>query len=123
MNKKIVIIIIVVIFILAMLAGIGYIVMDKINLSRRDYTIEKIETSNYFVVKQGEKYGVINSKGENVIESKYDLVKIPNPSKEIFICYEGEKAIALNSEEKQLFQEYNTIEPIELNNVAYDFPY
>lgn len=122
-KKKLIAIIIIVILVLVLLAGIGYIVMDKINTARRDYQIENIESSNYFVLKQGEKYGVINTSGEIVIEATYDLVKIPNPMKDVFICYEGEKSIAINSEGKQLFTEYNTVEPVELNNVAYNLPY
>ena len=35
---------------------------------------------------QDNKYGVINKNGDIVIDANYDIIEIPNPAKDIFIC-------------------------------------
>ena len=123
MGKKVVLKIIVAIIVLIIVAIVTYFIIDKINQDKRDYELETVTEYNYFAVKTNEKYGVIDKEGKVVIEPKYDAVKIPNPSKPVFICYEGEKGKAYNEQGQQLYAEYNTVEPIELQNVAYDLPY
>ena len=74
------------------------------------------------------KYGVINNKGEEVITPSYqEYIVIPNNKKDIFLCtYDVDytkktyKTKALNSKNKEIFTEYENIEPIanyDLNNV------
>jgi len=122
MVKKLIRIIIVIIAILLILY-IGFIIKNKLDNNKKDYEIEQIQEKYYFVVKQQGKTGVIDANGNYIIEPKYDNVKIPNPSKDIFICYENGKSIALNKELKHLFAEYKTIEPISLNNTSSELPY
>lgn len=93
---------------------------------------EKITNENYFVSFVNNKYGVINSKGESVIDPSYaELIIIPNKSKDVFICtydtnYEtGEyKSKALNSKGEDIYTEYDGIEVLEnydsKNNVTYN---
>ena len=121
MNKKQRKIIILVLVLLIFLS-IGFFINEKINAKKRSYEIEKVENQSYFILKEKEKYGIINTKGEIILEPQYDEIEIPNPSKDIFTCCKDNKWIALNSEKKQLFTEYNSVQAIELNNVAYDFP-
>lgn len=87
--------------------------------------IESISKYNYFIYKNSEGLsGVIDNKGKIIIEPKYDNVKIPNPTKDVFICYEGSKKIYVkNSNGDSLFQNYNSVEPIKLKNIASDLVY
>ena len=85
----------------------------------------KVEEYKYFVSKAKDetKFGVINAKGELLVDEKYDSVEIPNPSKEIFLCTNNEKNVVLNSEGDQLYTEYDNIELLQLKNVASDLMY
>lgn len=120
MKKKIIIIIAILIVILAVA---GYFILEKINESKREYEIESISEYKFFVSRENEKFGVIDATGKTVIDAAYDRVEIPNPSKDVFICYKNEKGIAMNSGKQQIFGEYNSIEAISLKNVATNVPY
>ena len=87
------------------------------------YDVEKIEDYKYFVLKQNGKYGVIDAKGNIIIESKYTDLIIPNPSKDIFVCKEDGKSKVINSKNKELYTKYENIEAIELKNIASDLMY
>lgn len=112
--------IIIAIIIIGIVAGIAYYFTSKIN---RDYELEKVEEYNYFILKQQGKYGVINKSGETVVDVKYDEVKIPNPSKAVFICYDGENIKVLKEKGKEIFTEYKNVEPIRLKNIASNLMY
>lgn len=114
MKKKFVFVIILII--IAIIAA--YFVANKINNNKRAYNIEQITNYNYFVMKEAEKYGVIDASGKVITEAKYENIVIPNPSKDVFICYSNEKGIAIDSSNKQLFAEYNAVDPIRLKNVV-----
>ena len=62
----------------------------------------KIENYNYFVLKQNDLSGVIGRDGNKIIEAEYEDVKIPNPEKAVFVCYEESTTKILN--EKNLFR-------------------
>ena len=93
---------------------------------------EKISNENYFVCYEDSKYGVINSKGDKIIEPSYkELIIIPNKNKDIFICtydinYEtGEyKTKVLNSKNEEIYTQYERVEALENyddnNNVIYN---
>lgn len=119
-NKGIVIIVIILVIVLAI---VGYFIIDKINENNRNYQIEEISEYKYFILKTGEKYGVIDSSGNTIIDATYDKVEIPNPSKDVFICYKEEKGIAMNSSKQQIFAEYNSIESIQLKSATTNLPY
>lgn len=84
---------------------------------------EKIPTEEitYFSAYVDGKWGVINNKGETIIDITYDeMVIIPNPTKPVFICiYDvneqtGEyKTKAINEKQEELFTEYDRVEAIE----------
>ena len=103
--------------------AIGFLLFKTITKKDNDYEIEVISEYKYFIVKDKDKYGVINDSGEKIIDAKYNKIDIPNPSKDIFICHEGNRVIALNSNSNQLFPEYNSVSAIELKNTAIDVPY
>lgn len=122
-SKKILIIIIILSVIAFIAAGIYLLKGRKIKINKRDYKIEKIEKYNYFVLRENEKFGVMNNNGNIIIDTKFDNVKIPNPSKDIFVCYEGENIKVLNSNNEEILAQYNSVEPIKLKNIASDLTY
>lgn len=118
-NKKIIIISIT----LIILATAVYFITRRTQTENRKYEIETIAEYKYFVVKENNKYGVIDTQGNKIIETKYEEVKIPNPEKEVFICYEGENTKVLNSKGEEIFTEYENVEPLRLKNISSDLMY
>lgn len=110
--KKIMIIVIAIILII-----VGVFVF-KSKSNKFNYEIPKITEYNYFILKDNEKYGVIDKNGNTIIEANYTDVVIPNPEKDIFVCYDGEKSNILNVNNEKLYTEYEQVEPIKLKNVA-----
>ena len=98
----------------------------------KNNTTQKNITNSYISVFTNGKWGVINSKGEYVLEPKYDnMITIPNASKDIFFIQENvdlEKGTftskAINSKETTLFNGYENVEPVQRidksNVVSYD---
>ena len=107
--------IILTILILAIITGVAYYFITTNN---RKYEIEKVEQYNYFVLKQNGKTGVIDRSGNIVIDAKYDDIKIPNPQKDVFVCYNEGNSQILNSQKEQILTNYQNIEPIRLQNIA-----
>ncbi len=119
-NKKIIILVAIIIIILSI---VGYFIIQKIQKENRKYEIEKIAEYKYFVVKEDNKYGVIDNQGDKIIETKYEDVKIPNPEKDVFICYEEENTKVLNQNKEEIFIDYEEIEPLRLKNISSDLMY
>ena len=119
-NKKILLIITIIIII-----GIAItsIMATKISKKNREYEIEDILEYKYFVVKEENKYGVIDTKGQKIIDTKYEEVKIPNPEKPVFICYQDENTKILNEKNEDIFTEYENVEPLRLKNISSDLMY
>ena len=71
----------------------------------------KITSKDYFTVFKDNKWGVIDSNGETVIDPSYEeMITIPNSKKDVFLCvydvnYEtGEhKTKALNSKNEEIY--------------------
>lgn len=118
-KKKIIIIAIILIIILST----GYIIAKKTQQENKEYEIETILEYKYFVVKENNQYGVIDTQGNKIIETKYEDVKIPNPEKTIFICYENNTTKVLNEKGEEIFTEYENVEPLRLKNVSSDLMY
>lgn len=103
------------------------IILNKLLTKDKD---EKITSESYFTIYENNKYGVINSKGQKVIEPSYaELIVIPNYKKDIFICtydIQGEnyKTKALNSKNEEIFTDYEEISFIDnydsQNNISYE---
>lgn len=119
-KKNILILAITVIIIISLL---GYLTIKNIQERDRKYEIETIARYKYFVVREDDRYGVIDANGNKIVEAKYENVKIPNPEKEVFICYENNKTKVLNKENEEIFTEYENIEPLRLKNIASDLMY
>lgn len=84
----------------------------------------KITATNYFPVYSNEKWGIIDSKGNIVIEPQYaEMPIIPNNSQAVFICtydvnYETGtyKTKAVNEKNKDIITEYDNVNFIDYIN-------
>lgn len=90
-------------------------------LSTKPKEDEKIISIDYYPVYTSGKWGVINSKGETVLEPTYDeMIQVPNKTKKVFICtYDVDynantyKSKAVNEKNESLFQQYEKVEAIQ----------
>lgn len=120
--KKKNIIILVIILIAIIVISVSFITR-KIQKENRRYETETITEYKYFVVKEENKYGVIDVQGNKIIETQYENVKIPNPEKAVFICYEENNTKILNDKNEEIFTQYENIEPLRLKNISSDLMY
>lgn len=117
--------------IIAIIVIIMFIFIIK-NLLTKDKNTGKISSLSYFTVFKDNKWGVIDSNGDTVIDPAYqEMIIIPNSKNAVFICtydvnYEtGEyKTKVLNQKNQEIFTEYDKIEAIqnkdENNNLWYE---
>ena len=120
----------------AVLLAIVVIVMSvfiiKGILAKDEKTGGNITSKTYFSAYKDNKWGVIDEKGDTVIEPSYEeMIIIPNNKTDIFLCtydvnYDtGEyQTKALNSKNQEIFTEYSKIEAVpnsdENNNLWYE---
>lgn len=112
-------IIIAVVLIVIIAVGAYYFIRKK----GREYEIAQVEQYNFFVLKQEDSSGVIDKNGNNIINTEYDDVKIPNPEKAVFICYKDDEIKAFNENKEEILSEYQKVEPIRLKNIASSLMY
>jgi hypothetical protein len=117
--------------IIAIIVFIMFIFIIK-GILTRDKSEGKITSQDYFASYKDNKWGVINAKGENVIDPSYkEMIIIPNSKNDVFLCtydvdYEtGEyKTKALNSKNEEIFTQYSNVEAIsnydQNNNLWYE---
>lgn len=119
--------------VVAVLVFIAVVIMFIIGIKTllQNGTEDNIASSGYFTVYTNGKYGVINSRGKEIIKPTYDeMIIVPNKSKAVFICtydtnYESGtyKTKVLNEKGKEIFTGYDKVEPIALldnsNNLSY----
>ncbi len=121
MKKKSIIFIVILVIIMIVISG--YFVVKNIQKENRRYEIETISEYKYFVLKENDKYGVIDSKGNKIIEAKYDNIKIPNPQNDVFICYENNATKVINQKGEEIYTQYENVEPLRLKNIVSDLMY
>ena len=120
MNKKF--------FILVFLIIIGVVTAIIINYNNSNkkysYEVKKIGTPNYFLLLEDNKYGVIDRNGKKIIDTIYDIIEIPDPEKDVFICKNNYNVDTkeynihvFNSNNEAILYQYYIVEAIELNNV------
>ena len=85
MNKKRVITITIILIILIFIIG-GFSLYRYISNKNKKYELEKITIWNYFTIIENDKMGVIDNKGNVIIEPNYENIQIPNPTKDILCC-------------------------------------
>ena len=123
MKKKIIIPII--LFLLIIIGLLIYFFVKNKEKENRDYQIEQITDYKYFVSKSqdSQKFGVIDTSGNVVIDEQYDDVQIPNPSKAVFICINGDSSKVFNSEAQEIYTEFGEISTLRLKNTSSDLIY
>lgn len=114
------------VIVLLVIAIIGGVIFTVLKITSKDgnksYEIETIAESEYkyFIVYTDEKYGVINYKGEMVVENKYNNIIIPNPTKDVFIVLkEDGKTEVLNENSEVIFGEFESVNAIETERNSY----
>lgn len=129
MKKRVFFICLIIFCLTAISIFVGVGIAQK-NNSRFDYEIEEVKEIDYMVFKENNKFGVINKKGDVIVQPKYDVVQIPNPSKPVFICkynYNAENnqynIKVFNDKSEQILYQFVIVEPIELNSGISSIPY
>lgn len=118
MKKKILIAMLIILIILA-----GIFIAQKINTQKYSYEIASVEEYNYYIYQENDLYGIIDKDGKKVIDANYTNIVLPNPQKDVFVCYNGQKTEIINSKNEKIFTEYEDIEPIKLKSVASTLAY
>ena len=105
--------------ILILILIVGFISICLWKKSDSSYEIEKVTEIKYNLINENKKYGVIDETGKIVIEPKYDIIQIPNPSKPVFICmhdyninlqqYETE---VFDNKGNKIFTEYDSVQAL-----------
>ena len=97
---------------------------------KKSYKVEKVSKEKYFVLLHENKTGVIDETGKIIIQPEYYDLHIPNPSKDIFVCYynyneeTGKSSTkVINEKGTELFTKYSEIETINLNGIETTMPY
>ncbi|MBP3707260.1 MAG: WG repeat-containing protein [Clostridia bacterium] len=108
----------------AVIVTIVVIVMFVIGIKKllkKENPITEYFTENaYFTIYENGKWGVVNSKGETIINAEYnDMIVIPDPKRDVFICtYEVNysdgtyKTKAVNANNAQLYTTFNSVETL-----------
>lgn len=103
---------------------IGFIVIimvitSIVKLVKNHHQADQIMVTAYFPVLENNKWGVIDNKGNTIIQASYDeMITVPNSQKGIFICtydFDGStyKTKVINEKNEQLFSQYEQVEAID----------
>ena len=121
-NRNIIIVMLILIIILV----IGFFVYNYI---KKSYDVEEVVEEKYFLLLSDNNIGVIDNKGNVIINPQYFAVHIPNPSKPIFVCYYdyneatgGYRTKKVNEQRTELFTKYNKVETNNLNDIETSMP-
>lgn len=115
MKKKPILLLILIVIIIAL----AMFSKNRLQRNRIEYTISNVEVYRYVKYKEKENFGVIDRDGNIVIEATYNDIEIPNPEKDLFICYiDEEKTEILNSKKEKLFTQFDKVEAIKIKNIA-----
>ncbi len=122
-KKNLILIILVILVIAGIVAGIIINRNKKYHIELETITKSDVQ---FYVVQKDNKFGVIDKNGTIVIEPQYDNIKIPNPTKDIFVCLVDEdndiwKAVDQNNEQK--WTNYNSVDSISLRAITSLVPY
>lgn len=87
----------------------------------RGKNVTKEDPTNYFALYADNKWGILDSKGNTVIEPMYqEMIIVLNSKKDVFLCtYDineetGEyKTKVINKQNKEIYTNYDSVEPLE----------
>lgn len=121
--------------VIAVIVFLAVVIMFGIvikNLLTKTKDTDKIETISYYTIYTNEKWGVIDSKANTIIEPTYDeMIVIPDSRKDIFVCmYDVDyqtgtyQTKVLNAKGEEKFSGYELVEYIDnmdsQNNLWYE---
>ena len=119
-----------ILILLTLIIGGTVVIVKNVTKKINEYSIEKIDKYSYFKLYKDEKYGVMDDKGNILINPEYNLVNIPNPSKAVFVCYydqdktTGEyKVKVLNEKNEELFTNYEQVLPLTCEKSTTKIPF
>ena len=127
LNIKKVIAVIIAILVVAM-----FVIGIKELLKERPKTNEKSFSLAYYTIYENEKWGVIDTKGNVIIQPSYEeMIVIPDNTKSVFICVENVnyengtyETKVINEKNQEIFTTYDKVEAIynydEDNNLMYE---
>ena len=126
-KKKLIIIGILILIIIAIVVSL---IIYFSNRAKYVFDVEYVSNIEYNTVEVDNKYGLIDRKGNIVIEPTYNVIQIPNPSKPVFICmsnYNTEtkeyETKVLNDRKEQVITGYSNIQAIPANSTADNIPF
>lgn len=107
--------------IIAIIVFVLAIVMIRTFISRAKDKTNKNNTTNYFSLYENNMWGIIDSKGEKVIEPMYqEMIVVVNKNKDVFLCtYDVNendgtyKTKAVNKKNETIFTDYEKVEAID----------
>ncbi len=115
---------------IAIILIIGIVMGIWIFQQRYQYEIEEVTEYAYHLLYFDGQYGVLDQKGNTIIESEYAMIQIPNPSKPVFICMKdyqaetnGYQVSVRNEKNEQILTEFEVVEPIPLREESAEIPY
>lgn len=112
MSKKVSIVVISIIIVISLLISIYIPNKDKIQ-ENEDISV------NYSIIEKNGKVGIIEN--ENIIiDPQYEKIIILNPHRAVFVCKNGADQKIVNAENKEIFKDYNNVQPIEIDNMQYE---
>lgn len=96
------------------------VVVFKVTNKKDIVQVSELDKNNiyeYFLLSSGDNVGVIDKNGEQIIDTKYVNLYIPNPSKDVFVCYTSDDEYEiLNKNEKKIFTDYEEVSAIETSS-------
>lgn len=100
----------------AVIIVIAICIVAFIFIGSKDDVKQQTDEINYeyfALYSTDEKVGVVDRKGEVIIEPKYTQIYIPNQEKDVFICFDEENNyIILDSHKKELFKDFEDVSAI-----------
>ena len=112
-NKLKIVVSIIAIIVIIMLTII--VVINKVKIKKKNYlqNLDQVSKYEYFVLASNDKIGVIDKTGNTIINSSYEKIDIPNPQKDVFICYsEDGKYDILNNKGKKILEKFDEIDVV-----------
>ena len=121
-KKKIFITVAVICIILLCFIGIFFLV-KHFKSKNKEYELEKITSWKYFTIVENNKMGVIDNKGNIIIEPNYNTIQIPNPTKDVFICINDDETKVVNEKGEESFKNFEEVSAIQLKELATEIPF
>ena len=93
-------------------------------LKNKRVSLQEVTEYNYFITSINGKSGVIDRKGNKIIDEQYQYIQIPNPQKPVFVCYEEDNTSkVLNENNKEILNKYKNVQAISNNNTSINNTY